>query len=293
MPEALTEKHIHGADTTFAVVRAHTRDARSWLKGAPVCQALAAHQIVHAGVMVARDPYQIVRQHPGGVYFLACVEGEGRVLVDGRWQRCAAGMAVALPAFMANAFHAVRGKDWRCVWVRYEQAPDQRPLLSSSSPLMTGFDGWPLYHAVDGLVAEAKGAAAPAAMFHWVELIQMSVARFVQPWQQDDRLSRLWERVSRHVGRDWTLPGLAAEVHVSPEHLRRLCRKALGRSPMQHVIWLRMRKAAQLLASTDAKVDSVAKQVGYVNPFVFSNTFKKWIGWRPSEHRGRVAAKGG
>ena len=138
MPEALTEKHIHGADTTFAVVRAHTRDARSWLKGAPVCQALAAHQIVHAGVMVARDPYQIVRQHPGGVYFLACVEGEGRVLVDGRWQRCAAGMAVALPAFMANAFHAVRGKDWRCVWVRYEQAPDQRPLLSSSSPLMTG-----------------------------------------------------------------------------------------------------------------------------------------------------------
>ena len=80
---------------------------------------------------------------------------------------------------------------------------------------------------------------------------------------------------------------------MSPEHLRRLCRKALGRSPMQHVIWLRMRKAAQLLASTDAKVDSVAKQVGYVNPFVFSNTFKKWIGWRPSEHRGRVAAKGG
>ncbi len=292
MPEALTEIHIHGGQTTFQVVRAHVRDSRPWLKGAPVCQALATHQIVHAGVMLAREPYQIVRQHPSGVYFLACVEGEGKVLVDGRWQRCAAGMAVALPAFMANAFHAVKGHDWRCVWVRYEQAPDQRPLLSSSSPLMAGFDGWPLYHAVDGLVAEAQSVAAPAAMFHWVELIQMNVARFVQPWQQDDRLSRLWERVSKHVGRDWTLPALAAEVHVSPEHLRRLCRKALGRSPMQHVIWLRMRKAAELLASTDAKVDAVARQVGYVNPFVFSNTFKKWIGWRPSEHRGRVSAKG-
>ena len=290
--QTLSETHIHGERTEFHVVRASTGDRRAWLKGAPVCPGLASHQIVHAGVMVARFPYQIVRQHQSGVYFLACVEGEGRVLVDGKWQHCKAGTAVALPAFMANAFHAVKGQDWRCVWVRYEQAPDQRPLLSSSSPLMAGFEGWPLYHAVQGLVAEAAGVASPAAMFHWVELIQMNVARFVQPWQQDDRLSHLWEEVSRQVGRDWTLPALAAEVHVSPEHLRRLCRKALGRSPMQHVIWLRMRKAAELLASTDAKVDSVAKQVGYVNPFVFSNTFKKWIGWRPSEHRGRVAPKG-
>lgn len=285
MTEPLIETHIHGEDTEFRVVRSTTNDKRPWLKGAPVCQALSAHQIVHAGVMTAREPYRIVRQHQSGVYFLACVGGEGRVLVDGRWQRCAKGMAVALPAFMANAFHAVKGKDWRCVWVRYEQALEQKPLLSSSSPLMAGFDGWPLHHAVEGLIAEASGPSSPAAMFHWVELIQMNVARFVQPWQHDDRLWRLWERVARHVGRDWTLPALAAEVHVSPEHLRRLCRKALGRSPMQHVIWLRMRKAAELLATTDAKIESVAKAVGYVNPFVFSNTFKKWIGWRPSEHR--------
>jgi len=285
MIEGLTETHVHGDHTEFRVVRATTNDKRAWLKGAAVCPSLASHQIVHAGVMTAREPYRIVRQHQSGVYFLACVEGEGRVLVDGRWQKCAKGMAVALPAFMANAFHAVKGKDWRCVWVRYEQAAEQKPLLTSSSPLMAGFDGWPLHHAVEGLIAEASGAASPAAMFHWVELIQLNVARFVQPWQQDDRLWRLWERVARHVGRDWTLPALAAEVHVSPEHLRRLCRKALGRSPMHHVIWLRMRKAAEMLATTDAKIESVAKAVGYVNPFVFSNTFKKWIGWRPSEHR--------
>jgi dihydrodipicolinate synthase/N-acetylneuraminate lyase len=32
-------------------------------------------------------------------------------------------LAVALPAFMVNAFEAVKGKDWRCCWVRYEQQP--------------------------------------------------------------------------------------------------------------------------------------------------------------------------
>jgi len=40
-----------------------------------------------------------------------------------------------------------------------------------------------------------------------------------------------------------------------------------------------------LLASTTDKIEVIAAAVGYQNPFVFSTTFKKWIGWRPSEHR--------
>jgi hypothetical protein len=98
---------------------------RAWLRGAPVCGTLGTHRIAHAGVMTARAPYRIVRMHQGGLYFLACLEGEGRVLVDGAWKKCSAGMAVALPPFMVNAFQAVPGKIWRCCWVRYEQQPEQ------------------------------------------------------------------------------------------------------------------------------------------------------------------------
>gem|GEM_PF-5729283 len=46
-----------------------------------------------------------------------------------------------------------------------------------------------------------------------------------------------------------------------------------------------MQKAAELLAKTDDQVESVASAVGYANAFVFSNTFKRWVGWRPSEYR--------
>ena len=286
----LSETHIHGSDTVSRVVRAHTEDDRPWLRKAPVCSSLNTHRIAHAGVMTAASPYQIVRMHQGGLYFLACLEGEGRVLVDGRWQKCSAGMAVALPPFMVNAFKAVPGKKWRCCWVRYEQQPVDQRLLSSSSPVMAAFDGSALWHAIEGLIEEAAGVALPAAMFHWVELIQSYVARFSQPWQMDDRLARLWERVSADVGRDWTLDGLAHQAHVSAEHLRRLCRRALGRTPMHHVTWLRMRKAAELLSTTSLKVETVAHTVGYQNAFVFSNTFKKWIGWRPSEHRSRMTS---
>jgi AraC-like DNA-binding protein len=54
---------------------------------------------------------------------------------------------------------------------------------------------------------------------------------------------------------------------------------------MQQVIYLRMQAAAKLLATTGDKVETIATAVGYENPFVFSTTFKKWVGWRPSDYR--------
>ena len=128
-------------------------------------------------------------------------------------------------------------------------------------------------------------------MHHWVELIQTYVLRFAQPWRMDERLSLLWERVAERLPEEWTLHDLAHLAHMSEEHLRRLCTQQLGRSPMRQVTYLRMRRAAELLATTNAKIESIALEVGYQNPFVFSTTFKKWIGWRPSEHRVKALIK--
>ena len=99
----------------------------------------------------------------------------------------------------------------------------------------------------------------------------------------------MWKAVTEDLSHAWTLTEMADLAHVSEEHLRRLCRRDLGRSPVQHLIYLRMREARHLLSTTDDKIEVVGKAVGYANPFTFSNTFKKWIGRRPSEHRSASA----
>src|SRR5436189_4126218 len=93
------------------------------------------------------------------------------------------------------------------------------------------------------------------------------------------------ERVHYQLADEWSLARLAREAGNSNEHLRRLCRRQLGRSPMHQVTYLRMRRATELLASTELTIEAIAHDVGYHNPFVFSNAFTKWIGWRPSEYR--------
>ena len=124
-------------------------------------------------------------------------------------------------------------------------------------------------------------------LFRSVTVIHYYVTSFARPWQMDDRLASLWEQVAARLGEDWTLERLTAICHTSNEHLRRLCRREMGRTPMHQVIYLRMQHAAKLLVETDEKIETIANSVGYRNAFVFSTTFKKWVGWPPSEYRSR------
>ncbi|MEO8352632.1 MAG: AraC family transcriptional regulator [Chthoniobacteraceae bacterium] len=273
--ETLSETHILGART------------REWKVSAHDCPALALHHIAHVGVADAAAPYEMVRIDLSGTYMLSCSGGMGRILLDGRWQTCRQGWACLAPPHAMLAFRSEPDSHWHFTWVRYQQPPDQKPIMSSSSPALARFAAEPLRHAVLGLYHEIQEAEAPATITHWVDIIQTYVLRFAQPWQTDDRLGHLWEYVATRLQEPWSLDRLSQHCHLSAEHLRRLCRRELGRSPMHHVIFLRMQLAAKLLATTDDKIETIATEVGYENPFVFSTTFKKWVGWRPSEYRSK------
>lgn len=281
-----------GAGNRLWAVRSTAEDRRRFLADSPVCAALARYHIAHLGVQEACDPYRIVRTNQQGTFFLACVEGEGRVLADGRWQRVGAGTACLLLPHMLNAFHAVAGRRWRFCWVRYRDAAHQQPVVPASSPRVAKFDASALQHAILGLHHECAGAAAPETLLHWIELAQAYVGRFVRPWQTESRLAQVWEEVAARLAEDWSLERLAGLARMSGEHLRRLCQRELGRSPKQHVTFLRVRRAAELLSTTRLKVEVVAQEVGYQNPFVFSTTFKRWTGWRPSDYPGRHSRRG-
>lgn len=285
----LSETHLLGREDELWPIRASGQDPRPFIARAPICAALGRYQIAHAGVHHATFPFRVVRTHQSGTYFLACFDGEGRVLADGRWQRVTAGMACLLLPHMLNAFHAVENKPWRFAWVRFQEPPQQQPIISAASPRLARYNPEPLRHALLGLHSECGQAQSPAVIHHWVELIHEYVIQFARPWRTDDRLARVWEQVAAQLAADWDVERLAHTAHLSPEHLRRLCHRELGRSPMHHVTFLRMKRAAQLLAETRLKVEHIAAEVGYADPFVFSKAFKKWTGWRPSDFPGRHA----
>lgn len=267
------------------VVRADERDDREWLQEAPLCPVLGQHHIAHVGILEAPEPFEIARPDQSGTFMLACFGGSGVVRADGQWRKVVAGQACLLPPFVTNAMKTTGAEPWRMCWVRYHESRESSPVVAARSPVLGNYDTAPLLAAIRGLHAECSGEGAAGPLHLWAELIQTYVLRFARPHRGDPRLWKLWEAVERQPEFPWTLDALASRANVCKEHLRRICRSELGRSPMQHVTFLRMQLARHLLATTDDKVETITRAVGYESANTFSNTFYKWVGSRPSDHR--------
>lgn len=280
-----TDVTVHSPHTVMKGVRALNVESRPWISNFPVCQALNQYQIIHIGIQEAAHPTKIVRTRQTTTYFLATLAGRGRVLVDGRWRICREGFACLLPAHTLNAFETLAYVRWDFCWVCYRRPAEQQPISDATSPVLARFDALPLRSAILGLMYESNGPGQPTLMQEWADLVHAYVLRFARPSDRPDQLQLLWERVAANLAGHWNLVKLAKEAGYSNEHLRRLCRRQMGRSPMHQVTFMRMRRAAELLATTERSIESISQEVGYNTSFVFSNAFTKWIGWRPSEYR--------
>jgi AraC-like DNA-binding protein/quercetin dioxygenase-like cupin family protein len=280
---------MHGKGCNFDGVRSGTEEPRPWLKRYAVCPALDRYGILHTGIAEAPARYQIVRTNQTTSYFLACFGGRGRVMVDGRWRGIRPGHACLLPAHVHNAFEAVPGEPWRFAYVCYSVDGDEGQKSSPSAPVITDFEPDPLRMAIQGLTAECRSQAGVAQVDQWLELVQSYIRKFTKPFPADSMLQTLWHRVALRLHQPWSTKTLAKEAGCSWENFRRLCSRELGRSPLQHLTHLRMRRAAELLATTSLRLKDIASAVGYTNPLLFSNAFKHLIGCRPSEYRQRAA----
>jgi AraC-like DNA-binding protein len=283
----LSETDIWPKRYNASIVRADATDARPWLKNAPVCAALGHYRIRHTAVATLKAPFKVVRTRLSGSYFMACLTGAGKVLVDGRWQNCSAGHAVLLPPGTLQAFQAIPGKEWHFCWVRYLELPGQRPLATVQTPIIAKYNAASLKLGILGLFSECRTQANPAALEHWAMLVHLYVTQFAQPLELDSRIWHLWQKVAENLAHNWSISEMTQVTHLGEKQLQRLCLEQLGRTPKQHLIWLRMHHAASLLEQSNMKIETIARRVGYENPFVFSTTFKRVMGWTPSAYPAR------
>ena len=78
---------------------------------------------------------------------------------------------------------------------------------------------------------------------------------------------------------------LARDVAMSRASLYKKLQTMLGITPTDFIRNVRLKRAAQLLASTQLSINEIADRVGFVTPRNFSTQFKKMFGVTPSEYR--------
>jgi transcriptional regulator GlxA family with amidase domain len=73
--------------------------------------------------------------------------------------------------------------------------------------------------------------------------------------------------------------------------MRRVCLRDLGRTPMEHIGYMRIQHAQKLLETTDWKLEVIASEVGYHSGDVFTRAFARYVGMTPSEYRARQQSR--
>jgi AraC family transcriptional regulator, L-rhamnose operon transcriptional activator RhaR len=89
--------------------------------------------------------------------------------------------------------------------------------------------------------------------------------------------------------RPWTLPELAAALHVSPSYLLRLFKDASGVPPMAYLARRRVETAAERLLHGDDPVHHIGRDVGWPDQNYFARRFKAHFGLSATDYRSRFA----
>ncbi len=77
---------------------------------------------------------------------------------------------------------------------------------------------------------------------------------------------------------------LARECKISEVYFRKLFANQFKTTPKQYVIDLRIQKAKQLLSEGILKINVIAEQCGFSNPYHFCRIFKEKSGLTPSDY---------
>jgi len=91
--------------------------------------------------------------------------------------------------------------------------------------------------------------------------------------------------LEQHLEGTASIAQLAASLHVSEEHLRRLFRQHTGMSPYQYYLELKIHRARQLLQETELPIKTIAHTLGFESPFHFAKAFKQRTGVSPAQWR--------
>ena len=99
------------------------------------------------------------------------------------------------------------------------------------------------------------------------------------------------EYFTEHYNEEIIIEEYARSRHVSTSWFNKSFKYAVGTTPRNYILSIRIRNAQILLETTDYNISSIASMVGYENAFYFSRLFKKHKGLSPAEYRKIIREK--
>lgn len=101
--------------------------------------------------------------------------------------------------------------------------------------------------------------------------------------EQQMAVDRALEWIHSHFNEQFLISDVATYVGFSPAHFRLLFRRAMGISPKQYVLALRLQSSKCMLMQPDRTIGEIARKTGFDSPQAFSKAFRQFMGVTPTQ----------
>lgn len=216
-----------------------------------------------------------------------CVESPGSITVDGTILTLSPGQGLLIFPFQQHYFSSFQTSEILWAFVSFDLAehPFLAPLRSTVVEINDGIRTH-LGHLARA-IQDAGGDVAPHLELLLGDLVGHAErgSHGLPTRGPDQRLQNAVCHVYEHLGQALSVDDVAAKVHLSASHLRRLFRDRMGISLGRFMLQARLNHARSLLHTTDLPVGRISDACGFSSVYAFSRAFSKENGSAPSALR--------
>ena len=101
---------------------------------------------------------------------------------------------------------------------------------------------------------------------------------------QRSSINNVIDYIGKNLTADLSLEQVAAVASISPIHFHNCFKQATGRTLREYVEELRIKKATNLIVSTDWTLTRISNECGFSSQAYFSHVFKRRLGKTPREY---------
>ncbi|MDF1575380.1 MAG: AraC family transcriptional regulator [Bacteroidales bacterium] len=145
------------------------------------------------------------------------------------------------------------------------------------------------YHRIFEIVLEEKPGFQQVASGMIMKLLGFMVSLEKQRNFSGKRMEKVIREVCfeirENIGKEIDFKGYAEQNNMGYSYFRKMFKQYTGIAPVQYQLDLKIRRAREMLASTDLSIKEIAFELGFQSIHYFSRIFKKKTGVAPSQIR--------
>lgn len=222
-------------------------------------------------------------------------KGSFDLTVNGEAYRAESGDFFFIPASTPHSYSDIPGVPFEKYWMHLDIYPSSSYITALALPYRIRISPKTEAHRLFArYVKYAKGASLVDLLYVkstvtalLAEYIRLAVREeeVTQKSIADTRISSVLRYIEQNIASPLTLPALAEEFHLHPNHFIRFFKTSTGYTPARYIKMKRMEIAKHYLEETDLFVSEIMEKIGVEDACSFSKQFKSVYSYSPRDYR--------